>query len=203
MFTRLLRKVTPSDCNRKRCSKASSPCNLIAPPAPTTRCHGTPTYLVDGIQYVSIMAGWGGSAGLYNDAGMGPVKPGYGKILTFSLGASATLKTIPFGHKDPPTPVIKTTASKQVIHLGGLLYFTNCAACHGIFAVAGPLPDLRYADKQTLEGIEGIVLGGSRVKNGMPSFKNILTPGELRAIQAYIVSRAWESAKPGEISSKP
>jgi mono/diheme cytochrome c family protein len=58
------------------------------------------------------------------------------------------------------------------------------------------VPDLRYASKEILEGIEDIVLGGSRASAGMPSFQKILNAGEVRAIQAYIVSRARESAKP-------
>jgi mono/diheme cytochrome c family protein len=57
------------------------------------------------------------------------------------------------------------------------------------------LPDLRYATRETLEGIEGIVLGGSRASSGMPSFRRILNAEEVRAIQAYIVARAQESAK--------
>jgi mono/diheme cytochrome c family protein len=56
------------------------------------------------------------------------------------------------------------------------------------------LPDLRYASKQTLEGIQGIVLGGTRAAAGMPSFAKILKPAQVHAIQAYIVSRAREDA---------
>ena len=61
---------------------------------------------------------------------------------------------------------------------------------------AGPLPDLRYSSKSTLEGIDGIVLGGKRASLGMPSFQKILNATQVREIQAYIVSRARESAKP-------
>jgi mono/diheme cytochrome c family protein len=61
--------------------------------------------------------------------------------------------------------------------------------------VAGPTPDLRYASKDTLEGIEEIVLKGSRASAGMPSFQKILNAGQVRAIQAYIISRARESAQ--------
>ena len=39
------------------------------------------------------------------------------------------------------------------------------------------------------------MLGGSRASAGMPSFKKILNAEQVRAIQAYIVSRARESAK--------
>ena len=68
--------------------------------------------------------------------------------------------------------------------------------------MAGPLPDLRYASKENLEGIEEIVLGGSRASAGMPSFQKILNAPQVRAIQAYIVSRARESAKPAQNQRK-
>jgi len=60
------------------------------------------------------------------------------------------------------------------------------------------LPDLRYASKEIHQDFGNIVLGGSRASAGMPPFKNILNPGQLRSIQAYVLSRARESAKPAE-----
>jgi quinohemoprotein ethanol dehydrogenase len=159
---------------------------VIAPPI---------TYSVDGNQYVSVMVGWGGAPAMFNGPGSGPVKPGYGRILTFTLGGTAAIKATPYGHAGPPVPAVTTKASPQVVHEGGQLFNSNCAECHGINAVAGPLPDLRYLDKETLEGIEDIVLGGSRASAGMPSFKKILTPAQVRSIQAYIAARAKESAQ--------
>ena len=78
----------------------------------------------------------------------GPVKPGYGRILTFTLDGTATLKAPPYGHKDPPAPAITTNASPKIVHEGNLLFNANCGPCHGINAVAGPMPDLRYASKE-------------------------------------------------------
>ncbi len=154
------------------------------------------TYLVDGVQYVSVMAGWGGASGLSNDPTFGPMKPGYGRILTFTLGGTATLKPPAYGHKDPPTPAITAKPSPQLVHDGGSLYGQYCSGCHGVNAVSGPLPDLRYATKETLDGLDNVVLGGSHASDGMPSFQKILNAGQVRAIQAYIVARAQESAKP-------
>jgi len=162
---------------------------IMAPPV---------TYQVDGVQYVSVLAGWGGPDGLGNDPAWGHVKPGYGRLLTFMIGGNATLKAPVYGHKNPPVaPDIATSTSPEVIHQGELLFGENCAGCHGSKAVAGPLPDLRYASKETLEGIEGIVLGGKRAALGMPSFQKILNAEQVRAIQAYIVARAREGAKVG------
>jgi len=91
-------------------------------------------------------------------------------------------------------PTIKVDASPQLVHQGELLFDQNCAGCHGGKAIAGPLPDLRYASTQTLEGIQAIVLGGARASRGMPSFQKILNADQVKAIQAYIVSRAREDA---------
>jgi quinohemoprotein ethanol dehydrogenase len=161
---------------------------IMAPPV---------TYQIDGVQYVSVLAGWGGPDGLGNDPGWGHVKPGYGRLLTFTIGGNAALKAPVFGHKNPPpVPSVAASTSPQVIHQGELLFAENCSGCHGEKAIAGPMPDLRYASKETLEGIEGIVLGGKRATMGMPSFQKILNAEQVRAIQAYIVSRARESAGP-------
>jgi mono/diheme cytochrome c family protein len=112
------------------------------------------------------------------------------------IGGTATLKALPFGHKDPPpAPAITTNASPQVVREGKRLYDVNCPFCHGMNAVAGPLPDLRYLSKEKLEGIEDIVLGGSRAAAGMPSFAKILNPQQVHAIQAYLIARTRESSK--------
>ena len=60
--------------------------------------------------------------------------------------------------------------------------------------VAGPLPDLRYATRQVHEQFEAIVLGGARASLGMPPFKDLLKPDQVKAIQAFVLSRAKEDS---------
>ena len=84
------------------------------------------TYLLDGVQYVTLMVGWGGAAGLVNLPGSGPVKRGFGRVLTFSLGANTKLDVPPFGHKDPPSPAIHMNATPADIHEGTGLYKRYC-----------------------------------------------------------------------------
>lgn len=159
---------------------------IMAPPV---------TYLVGGVQYLTLMVGWGGATGLMNIPGIGPFKPGFGRVLTFAIGANAKLEVPPFGHAGPPTPAIHLHTTPATIHEGGLLYGTYCWACHGIFAVAGSsVSDLRYASAETHQQFESIVLGGSRVSRGMPSFHDVLKPAQLRAIQAYVLFRAAETS---------
>jgi quinohemoprotein ethanol dehydrogenase len=156
---------------------------IVAPPV---------TYLVNGIQYISVMAGWGG---LFNEKSLGRVKPGYGRLLTFAADGTGTLRVPAFGHNEPPTPAISMKASASTIHEGKLLYNKQCAPCHGLNAVAGPLPDLRYATREVHDQFQAIVLGGARESLGMPSFAKILSSDEVRAIESYILSRAGESAR--------
>jgi mono/diheme cytochrome c family protein len=44
------------------------------------------------------------------------------------------------------------------------------------------------------EQFEAIVLGGARASLGMPPFKDLLKPDQVKAIQAYVLSRAKEDA---------
>jgi quinohemoprotein ethanol dehydrogenase len=156
---------------------------IVAPPM---------TYLLDGIQYISVVAGWGGGG---PDRVGGKVKPGYGRMLTFAIGATATLNVPPYGHTEPPTPAIAMHASPKTVHMGQLLFNDQCAGCHGQDAVAGALPDLRYASKGVHDQFQAIVLGGARASLGMPSFQKILDGGQVQAIQAYILYRAGESSQ--------
>jgi quinohemoprotein ethanol dehydrogenase len=160
---------------------------IMAPPV---------TYVVDGVQYVTVMSGWGGTPGIINPPGAGPVKPGFGRILTFAIGGTAKLEVPPFGHSGPPKPSIKMNASREMVHEGAVVYGTHCLYCHGVNAIAGALPDLRYASAEVHKEFAAIVLGGSREARGMPSFKDVLNADQVRAIQAYVLSRAEESAHP-------
>jgi PQQ-dependent dehydrogenase (methanol/ethanol family) len=160
---------------------------IIAPPV---------TYTVQGVQYVTVMAGWGGPIGQQNPPTAGAVKPGWGRILTFALDAKATLKAPPFGHRGPPVPAIAAKQNPQAVHDGTLLYIAHCARCHGLDAVAGPLADLRYSTRATLDSFAAIVLDGSRTSDGMPSFKKILSAKDSDAIRAYVIAQAQNAAKP-------
>jgi quinohemoprotein ethanol dehydrogenase len=159
---------------------------IMAPPV---------TYLVGGVQYLTLMVGWGGAAGIINPPGGGPFKPGFGRILTFAIGGSAKLDVPRFGHQGPPSPAIRINASPATIHAGSILFDKYCFYCHGVNAVAGSgIPDLRYATAETHHQFEAIVLGGARESRGMPSFGDVLKREQLPAIQAYILSRAAAAA---------
>jgi quinohemoprotein ethanol dehydrogenase len=154
---------------------------IIAPPV---------TFLAGGKQYVTLMAGWGGTQALVNLPTMGPVKPGFGRILTFVLDGSAKLNAPSFGHTAPPTPAVKLATTPAEVREGGFLYARHCMLCHGFMAVAGTIPDLRYSTAEVHAQLDSIVRGGSRKTLGMPSFGDKIDAKQLRAIQAYVLWRA-------------
>lgn len=122
---------------------------IVAPPI---------TYSVDGQQYVSVMAGWGGAF---------PKKfRSVGRVLTYAIGGTAT----------PLTPIaprrvtaIANSASAADISAGAKIYTTYCSRCHGGATV---LPDLRRSSPSVLSGLEKI-LDGSLVERGMPRFAEL------------------------------
>ena len=156
------------------------------------------TYMVNGLQYVTVMAGWGGASGLINPPGLGAVKPGWGRILTFAVDGKAVLRAPPFGHNGAPVPAIAEKQNPETVHQGAVLFSTHCFLCHGVNAVASSLPDMRYSTKEVFDSFDSIVLGGDRISGGMPSFRTMLSTKEVGAIRAYIIARAQESAKPAQ-----
>jgi quinohemoprotein ethanol dehydrogenase len=149
------------------------------------------TYTLDGVQYITLMVGWGGSAGENNIPGSGPVKVGYGRVLTFAIGGKATLTVPPYGPQGPPQLPVKSHASPVAVHAGEILFNRYCFYCHGVDAISSSsVPDLRYLTALSNQQFEAIVLGGQLQPAGMPSFKDALKPDQVKTIQTYILDRA-------------
>ena len=150
---------------------------VIAPPV---------TYLVDGIQYVTIVAGFGGGVGQKSKF----TEHNYpGTIFTFALGKKA------------PNPEYPKPASKQLIDLeveasedeitrGSVLFSSYCALCHALGSGGGNIPDLGYSDKETYRNFEAIVRGDLLLPQGMPNFGDRLGNQEVSDIKKYILVRA-------------
>jgi quinohemoprotein ethanol dehydrogenase len=92
----------------------------------------------------------------------------------------------------PPIPVPPPlTADEDTVQKGAKLYADTCAVCHGQLARGG-VKDLRHMDPATHAEFEAIVLGGKRAAKGMASFATLLSPADVQAIHAYVISRANE-----------
>jgi quinohemoprotein ethanol dehydrogenase len=163
---------------------------------------GPVSYELDGEQYVTVMAGWGGVFGL---AFAAAVEPGLkvqaeARVLTFKLGGKARLPKPKLQPRRIPAPA-KVTASAEQLAIGKDLYSGVCASCHGLAVIGNNLvPDLRYMDPKTQDEFVAIVSGSPAVR-GMPAFGHVLPPAQIELIQQYVASRAQallESIQPAQ-----
>jgi quinohemoprotein ethanol dehydrogenase len=149
------------------------------------------TYVLDGVQYIAVNAGWGGGlAHVDMMLGKKPMPVGPARLLVFKLDASnVTLPpTPPAAPLDDPPPL---RASEADIKAGAQLFNQTCSTCHGVDARGG-LKDLRFMSRQTHAQFNDIVLGGIRKEKGMASFADLLTPQQAQQIHSYLISRAHE-----------
>jgi quinohemoprotein ethanol dehydrogenase len=150
------------------------------------------TYEIDGVQYVSIMAGAGGAGGV-SLAGRNVGPPPPGRVLTFALNGKQSLPDLPATGNRVVLP-IESAASRETINQGAGLFVQHCSVCHGQDAQGGGsgVPDLRLSQPSVFESYRKILLEGSLANSGMPSFKELLKPDEADAIRAFIISRRAE-----------
>ncbi|MCX7069941.1 MAG: PQQ-dependent dehydrogenase, methanol/ethanol family [Gammaproteobacteria bacterium] len=161
-------------------------------PANTGVMAGPISYSIDGEQYVSVAAGWGGAfpvilGGLSEPAKVRPEA----RVLTYKLGGTAALptpKALPARQPEPPA----FTPEPKKVARGRDLYNAHCGMCHGPNAIAGSvLPDLRYLSAEK-HGIFAGILAGAYAQKGMPSFMDVLAAEDVDSIHHYLVKRAQD-----------
>jgi quinohemoprotein ethanol dehydrogenase len=150
------------------------------------------TYMVDGEQYVSVLAGWGGAYAMAS--GVPRHRDNMltqGRLLTFKLGGSAALPPPNVAFMEIPEPPAIEATPEQVAS-GETLYHTYCAVCHGPGAVAsgGGTADLRYSTADIHNSWDAIVRQGAFIGKGMARFDHVLSEAESKSVQAYVISQA-------------
>jgi mono/diheme cytochrome c family protein len=151
---------------------------------------GPMTYRVDGVQYVAVLAGYGGSMGMARAADWMPTPPPPGMLLVFKLGGTAKLPETP-ASEPLPYPASNESFTAAQLAEGEKFYFTYCSICHG-----GPTnPDLfRSQIATSRDAWRSVLIEGSLSDNGMASFADYLTPEQAEAVRAYVVTQAMKKA---------
>lgn len=147
------------------------------------------TYMLDGVQYVAINAGWGGGAAQIEQSAGIELPRAAARLLVFRLGGTVQLP--PLAARAPVEPPPPLRASEAQVAAGAQLYAQTCALCHGQNAVGG-VKDLRHMTGDVRRQFNDIVLKGIYVDKGMASFADILDQQQTDAIYAYLVARANE-----------
>jgi len=145
------------------------------------------TYEIDGKQYISVAAGWGGIYGLYKS---GAETRAPGTVYTFELGGKAKLPE--FTKYQLGSLLTGVKYDPKNVEAGTALYISNCVFCHGVPAVdkGGALPNLGYVDKAFIENLDKFVLNGPFTSKGMPDFTGKLSMDDIEKLKAFIQGTA-------------
>jgi glucose dehydrogenase/mono/diheme cytochrome c family protein len=144
------------------------------------------SYQIDGVQYVAVAAGSGGSGPMAFRTGKETRTVQSGRILVYKLGGKASMLPDDSSPLAPPQPSDEVFTTAQV-ELGRATFMHNCIFCHGGYV----LPDLRRSAALRDGGLwHKIVIGGALEPMGMASFRTILTPEQAEAVRAYANSEA-------------
>ena len=149
------------------------------------------SYSVDGEQYITVVAGWGGAYGVASGA------PRHrdnvlseGRILTYRLNGGATLPQPEVTYLAVPTPPAMQYTQEQV-ERGEAAFHAYCAVCHGPgVGTSGTIASLLYSSRATHEIWNAIVLDGAYTGMGMPDFRHVLDAQGAQDIRAYVIERA-------------
>ena len=151
------------------------------------------SYAVNGKQYISILAGYGGSAAIWGEVmNTGWKYSGPRRLLTFALDGKAVMPS------SPPRDMTVHALDDPSLKLNpadvsaGAAMFLACAVCHGrnLVATGGPGPDLRESEIALHpESLWSVVHDGVLIQHGMPKFAG-LTQEQVMQIYAYIRSGA-------------
>ena len=158
---------------------------------------GPVSYVLDGVQYVAVVAGYGGGFGLGAAADKPMARPN-GRLLAFRLGGKATLPESIRALAPLEQPMDRFT--ERQVNDGRLLYTQQCYRCHGAGAQsAGVLPDLRRSPALSRRAVwSAIVNDGVLETKGMVSFKRWLSPEQTESIRAYVALKARIAAEQRE-----
>jgi quinohemoprotein ethanol dehydrogenase len=149
------------------------------------------TYRINGTQYISVMAGYGGGV-LFLPFPPDTAAYQYGnegRIITFRLDGGAVPKPAPVVER-PDEPLPPREGSATTVDRGELLYNRYCSRCHSFGR--GLLPDLRRLSPATHHLFYEIVLHGAYQAKGMGRWDDVLSQDDAAAVHSYLVDQAWQ-----------
>jgi quinohemoprotein ethanol dehydrogenase len=137
------------------------------------------TYELDGTQYVSVMAGFGGAFALVGGTAAHGVANGPGKLITWALAAGA-----------PSATEFQAQITRPgTLADGERLYHQWCARCHGAGGVsASNLPDLRTSLQRLGPDAFVQIAQHGLPGTGMPRMGESVTAEDAALIRGYLAS---------------
>jgi quinohemoprotein ethanol dehydrogenase len=152
------------------------------------------TFELGGRQYVSVLCGHGGMyLNFQGTAAWDYVNED--RILTFALDGSPRTPTPP--RRTPPAsreePALARTGPPELVMAGRQVFVVHCARCHTLSTPAISSDLTRSPSIYSIDSLDAILLRGALASGGMARFDDVLTDGDVFAIQAYLVNEAWDA----------
>ncbi len=151
-------------------------------------------YLVDGVQYIAVLAGYGGGENARPfPAGSAAIERGNaGRIIAFKLGGGPVpVPPIVDAHPDVPLPP-RPDVAQETLDRGQRVFRVLCAACHRLDDQPAVAANLLRMEPSMHQGFQTIVLEGLLEANGMPAFDQELADEDVQAIRAFLIETAYE-----------
>jgi quinohemoprotein ethanol dehydrogenase len=167
--------------------EATSGKTLWETPTGTGVVAAASTYMLDGVQYVSVAVGWGGVFGIADRATQ---LRSPGTVYTFALGGKAKLPE--FVKYQTENLLEGVPYDKAHYDEGTAIYVVACATCHGVPGVdnGGNVRNLGFVPKEEIVNLKDIVFNGPFKDRGMPDFTGKLKEEDIPKLQAFIQGTA-------------
>ena len=159
------------------------------------------TYTVDGKQYVAVQCGHGGQ--YMNFLGTSALHyVNEGRVLTFALDGAGAVPKPPVrpesSYRQPPP----RSGSPELVAAGRNLFFNYCSRCHtlGVPAISA---DLSRSDVvASIDALKSVLLKGALLPLGMPRFDDVLSSGDVNALQSYFIDQWWDAYAAQQTAAK-
>lgn len=163
---------------------------MLAPPM---------TYAVDGVQYVAVLSGLGGSESAYfPDQAAAHRYQNPETLFVFKLdGSEVTLPPEAVEEERQPLPEPIEISDAALSH-GAELYYHNCARCHSYRGSPGSYPDLWNMSPVAHENFMSILMDGAFSYAGMAGFSDVLSQEDADAIYGFLVTDRLAMAEEGD-----
>ena len=161
--------------------------------AQATAQGGPISYQIDGVQYIAIAIGNGGSSWLAGGLGVPHQKNlPVGRVVVFRLNGNAPYPRINTALLPVPLPPVIAGSTPELVAHGAKVFNTYCAGCHGFGAISGDVtPDLRRSGFiQDADAFASVVTEGALLQNGMPRFGAAISNPDVESIRIFLASEA-------------
>ena len=159
------------------------------------------TYAVQGVQYVAVQVGYGGTAitvGEIPPSSAAVKHENTNRIIAFKLGGGpvpAPPARVQVAFEKPP----EQTAGKEAVKAGEIKFIEECSRCHALGL--NVTPDLRRLNPGLHAAFKDIVLHGALAAAGMERFDDILSDKDVDNIHAYVIDQSWVAYRAQEAAA--